>query len=133
MYVYRIEDKDNGTGPFSNDVGFHYDNAHRYDDAVSNPDYSCRHMPSAYHPDEAGSELYEKGVNRSYYFAFANIGQMLMAFPSKKGRHAMKCKNSVLAIYEVPRDCVREGFHQVVFVKRAARHVCNLDLVTCEE
>lgn len=133
MYVYRIEHKDNRQGPFSSDAAYHYDNAHRYDDAVSDPYYSCRHMPTPYSSDEAGSELYEKSINSSHYFAFANIGQLLMAFPSKKGRYAMKCKNTVLAVYEVPRDCVVEGFHQVVFVKKAARHVRNIDLVTCEE
>lgn len=93
-------------------------------------------MPSPYSEGEEGSDLAKKfnrygveGCAPSYLrFGFATKKQLKVAFPCALGRKHMKKRlNIKVSVYEVPKEHVVKGHHQVVFDIDEAKYVGELD------
>lgn len=127
--VYRFENH-KGLGPWSGGGSYVYDVNQDHDEW-----HSCGNMPCPYSSQEVGSKLHDHakayGVGKKV-FGFLSLTQLLMAFPSAKGRAAMGAIDNpqLLTVWSVPADDVVTGNAQVIFSKERATRIGTLDLTT---
>lgn len=125
MRVIRFEDA-SGQGPFTNGHRYRYDDSHRCRDY-----HTCGERPAPLDNGERGTELYQhfaKAVTYSgpHVFGFRSKAQAKRWFRSIAGRRAMAKLGTIPVVYEVPRDHVLVGNHQVAFVRSEAKLVAKL-------
>jgi hypothetical protein len=130
--VYRIEHATSGDGPFNGGYAYDYTDAAR---EAGHPD--CYEMPGPNMDKDRGSEagtelraLFQAGLPYSdYCFGFTSPAQLVAWFTSAAGRRALSNNGFHVGIYDVSRDNIAMGNHQVAFIRPLAA-IGSLDLVS---